>query len=371
MEEQGNTVLVIDDEESIPGACYQNLSRKGYRFKYVSNCKRVISLVRQLNPGLVLLDSAVAEEDIIHKIFLIDPNIVIVETSEHATVKSAVDAMKLGASDYLPKPYTCSELMMKISHGMEKRNLLKKTQQLHEENKRIRENFVSIITHEMRSPLVAVEQYIEVLLGGFAGELQSKQGEILSKCKKRLQWLLSLVNEWLDMARIEDITARGKFEEIDIRNILDESIELVKIQAELKNINLEFEVPEHFPVIVGNHNALIHLFMNVYSNAIKYNCECCKVTTTAFDNKDMVSVRICDNGIGIPKEGLPFIFDEFFRVQSIRKKGRQSSGEAGTGLGLAIVKKIVDAHGGYIDVESKVDKGTCFTVYLPKSNSIF
>jgi len=366
MEEQRNTVLVIDDEESIPDACYQDLSRKGYIFKYVSDCERGVSFIRQSHPDLVLLDPIVAEENIIHKISLIDPTIVIVETSEHATVKSAVDAMKLGASDYLPKPYTCSELMMKINHGMEKRNLLKKTQQLQEENKRIRENFVSIITHEMRSPLVAVEQYIEVLLGGYTGELQLKQAGMLSKCKKRLQWLLSLVNEWLDMARIQDITIREKLEEIEIRNILYESIELVKAQAERKNIDLEFEVPDHFPVIMGNHDALIHLFMNIYSNAIKYNCECCKVTSTAFDDSDMVSVRICDNGIGIPEEGLPFIFDEFFRVQSIRKKMKQSSGETGTGLGLAIVKKIVDAHGGYIDVKSKVDNGTCFTVHLPK-----
>ena len=80
----------------------------------------------------------------------------------------------------------------------------------------------------------------------------------------------------------------------------------------------------------------------------------------------MISVRICDNGAGIPEEHLPFIFDDFFRVQTIRKKAKTSSGETGTRLGLAIAKKIVDAHKGYIDVESKLNAGTCFTIHLPK-----
>ena len=168
------------------------------------------------------------------------------------------------------------------------------------------------------------------------------------------------------MPRIQDMTVREKLEKVDIHSILNESVELVKAQAEEKNIDLKFEVPEHFSTIVGNHEALIHLFMNIYSNAIKYNCEFCRVTSTVIDENDMISIRICDNGIGIPEESLPFIFDDFFRVQTIRKKAKQLSGETGTGLGLAIAKKIVDAHRGYIDVESKLDVGTCFTVHLPK-----
>ena len=366
MEKQENTVLVIDAEESIDDSCCQDLSWKGYRLNIASDYEHGMHLVRTLHPDLVLVDTKAAGEGITQKISLIDPTIVIVETSEYATIKSAVEAMKLGASDFLPKPFTCNELRMIINHGMEKRNLLKKTQQLQEENMRIRENFVSIITHEMRSPLVAVEQYIEVLLGGFSGELQSKQMEMLSKCKQRLKWLLSLANEWLNMARIQDISIREKLEEVDILTILNESVELVRAQAEEKNIDLKFDIPKDFPTIVGNHDALIHLFMNIYSNAIKYNCEFCKITSTAFDENDLISIRICDSGTGIPEEGLPFIFDEFFRVQNIRKKAKQLSSETGTGLGLAIAKKIVDAHRGYIDVESKVNVGTCFAVHLPK-----
>ncbi len=366
MEKQENTVLVIDAEESIPDSCYQDLSRKGYRFNYASNRKQGMILVRELHPDLVLIDTKSVGEGITQKISLMDPTIVIVETSENVTIKSIVEAINLGASDFLPKPFTCNELRMIINHGMEKRNLLKKTHQLQEENTQIRENFVSIITHEMRSPLVAVEQYIEVILGGFAGELQSKQVEMLSKCKQRIKWLLSLANEWLNMARIQDISIREKLEAVDILTILNESVELVRAQAEEKNIDLKFEVPEKLPTIVGNHDALIHLFMNIYSNAIKYNCEFCKITSTAFDENDLISIRICDSGTGIPEEDLPFIFDEFFRVQTIRKKAKQLSSETGTGLGLAIVKKIVDAHRGYIDVESKLDVGTCFTVHLPK-----
>jgi signal transduction histidine kinase len=101
------------------------------------------------------------------------------------------------------------------------------------------------------------------------------------------------------------------------------------------------------------------------------NCEFCKVTSTVFDEYNLISIRICDSGLGIPEGSLPFIFDEFFRVHTIRKMAKQLSGETGTGLGLAIVKKIVAAHGGCIDVESKLGIGTCFTVHLAKKQSFY
>ena len=110
----------------------------------------------------------------------------------------------------------------------------------------------------------------------------------------------------------------------------------------------------------------IYLFMNLYSNAIKYNQKSGKVITCACDEEDSISIQVSDTGIGIPKETLPFVFDEFFRVSNIRKQARKTTNETGTGLGLAIVKKFVDAHKGYISVESQENVGTSFTVHLPK-----
>ncbi|MCE5251161.1 response regulator [bacterium] len=365
-------ILIIDDEETMHDSCTQILSRGGYAILSASNGERGMSLVREARPDLVLLDLKMPGKsgiDILQEIAAIDKTIVTVVITGYATVESAVEAMKLGASDFLPKPFTPDELRMIVRRGLEKRHLLVETLRLQEENARLKENFVSIITHEMRSPLVAVEQYIEVLLEGIAGELQQKQGEILSQCRRRIEWLLSLVNEWLSMARIQNSTILEKMDEVQLRSILDESLELVRVQADEKKIALEFVMPGDLPMFNGNGEALVHLFMNLYSNAIKYNREGGKITTKACDVGDCIQIQIADTGIGIPQESLPFIFDEFFRVRTRSEKTRQLTGDTGTGLGLAIVKKIVDAHKGYISVESQIDVGTSFTVHLPKKQS--
>ena len=372
-EKKTGTILVIDDEETMHDSCSQVLTRGGYTILTAFDGEHGMSLVREAKPDLVLLDLKLpgrGGEEIIHEVISIDPTIVIVVITGYATIESAVGSMKLGASDFLPKPFTPDELRLIVNRGMEKRNLLVETRRLQAEIARIKENFVSIITHEMRAPLVVVEQYIEVILGGYTGVLQEKQAEILSQCKKRIKWLLALVNEWLDMVRIQDTLILEKIEEVFIHRVIEEAISLIQIQTEEKNISLDFAIPENLPSIMGNNEALVHLFMNLYSNAIKYNRESGKIITRACDEEESISVQVSDTGIGIPQENLPFIFDEFFRVRSIRKQAMRTSSETGTGLGLAIAKKIVDAHKGYISVESQENVGTCFTIHLPKKQPL-
>ena len=367
------TILVIDDENTMLDSCLQALGREGYSIITVDDGDVGISHVRESKPDLVLLDLKMPGKsgiEILKEINSIDPTIVSVVITGYATIESAVEAMKLGASDFFPKPFTPDELRLIVKCGLEKRHLLVETRRLQEENERIKENFVSIITHEMRNPLVGVGQYIEVLTGGYIGELQSKHLEILSRCRQKVKWLLSLVDEWLDMSRIHKTIILEKLEKVYMCNVIYEAIDSVNIQVEKKNISLHFSIPEDLPVIMGNHDLLVHLFMNLYSNAIKYNNKFGKIITSVTDKKDSISVQVSDTGIGIPQETLPFIFDEFFRVSTIRKKSGDTTNETGTGLGLAIVKKIVDAHKGYITVESQENVGTCFTVHLPKKHSL-
>ena len=368
---KNGVILVIDDEEVMHDSCRQVLSREGYSVVTAFKGDEGLSRVRTVHPDLVLLDMKLPGEsgvDILREIVSVDPTIVVVVITGYATVESAVEAMKYGASDFLPKPFTPDELRLIVNRGMGKRELLLQTRKLQEENWRIRENFVSLITHEMRSPLVAVEEYIEVLLGGICGNLEEKQITILTRCKYRIMWLLSLVNEWLSMARIQETIVLENPETIDIRTVIAEAFDLVSIQAEEKDIAVTFDIPETIPVITGNGAVLVHLFMNLYSNAIKYNMRSGAIATKVWDEGDALTISVSDTGIGIPRESLPFIFDEFFRVHTPGKE--DASTETGTGLGLAIAKRIVEVHKGYISVESTPGAGTCFTVRLPKKQDV-
>lgn len=364
------TVLVIDDEESMHDSCMQVLGRQGYRVLSAYFGDRGIELVRRDHPDLVLLDVKLPRQsgiNLLKEIDRIDPTIVTVVITGYATIETAVESMKYGATDFLPKPFTPDELRLIVKRSLEKRDLLLKTRRLEEENIRIKENFVSIITHEMRSPLIAVEQYLAVMSNGIAGEMTEKQQDIITHCKRRIDWLLSLVNEWLGMARIKDTLLLREPKDIDVPDVLHEAFDLVCIQAEKKHITAEIS-PDGLDVhIMGNHEALVHLFMNLYSNAIKYNNEYGRIKTTVTESPGNVAIGISDTGIGIPDESLPFIFDEFFRVRAKSMEVTRDSHQTGTGLGLAIVKKIVDAHHGTIDVTSHVDEGTTFTVVLPKT----
>ena len=363
------TVLVIDDEESMHDSCVQVLGRQGYRVLSAYFGDLGIELVRNAHPDLVLLDVKLPRQsgiNLLREIEHIDPTIVTVVITGYATIETAVESMKYGATDFLPKPFTPDELRLIVKRSLEKRDLMLKTRRLEEENIRIKENFVSIITHEMRSPLIAVEQYLAVMSNGITGELTEKQNDIIAHCKRRIDWLLSLVNEWLGMARIKDTLLLREPKDVDVPYVLHDAFDLVSIQAEKKHIIAE-TVPDGIDVhIMGNQEALVHLFMNLYSNAIKYNNENGRIKTAVSESPGNVTISITDSGIGIPDESLPFIFDEFFRVRAKSMEVTRDSHETGTGLGLAIVKKIVDAHHGTIDVSSSIDEGTTFTVVLPK-----
>ena len=183
-------ILVIDDEESMHDSCRQVLSREGYSIDTAFDGGKGMRYVRENRPDLVILDFKLPYENgknLLQEISLIDSTIVMVVITGHATIESAVEAMKLGASDFLPKPFTPDELRMIVKRGLEKRDLLVKAWKLEEENVRLRENFVAIITHEMRSPLVAVEQYLQVLIGGIAGALAEKQRDIITQSHKICQ----------------------------------------------------------------------------------------------------------------------------------------------------------------------------------------
>lgn len=368
MSGQYRTILVIDDEETMHDSYTQILSRENYNILAAYEGNTGMRMVREKRPDIVLLDIKLPGRsgiDILQEITAIDNTIVTVVVTGYATIESAVEAMRYGAWDFLPKPFTPDELRLIVKRGLEKRMLLRETQRLQEENARMKENFVSIITHEMRSPLVAVEQYLQVLTNGIAGELQEKQEEILRKCDRRIKWILSLVDEWLSMARIQDERILEKLADIAVCDILDESMELVVSQAEKRGVTFESAIPTDLPTISANHDALLHLFMNLYSNAIKYNVDGGKVITGAVEDGDFVTVTISDTGVGIPEESLPFIFDEFFRVRRGPSPDGKK-GETGTGLGLSIARKIVEAHKGYISAESCEGTGTCFTVRLPR-----
>ncbi|MBN1226803.1 MAG: response regulator [Deltaproteobacteria bacterium] len=357
-------ILVIDDEEVIRDSCTQALAKVGYVVKSAENADKGLELLQSFDPGIVLVDLKMPGKsgiEVLEEIQAKDPNIIKIVITGFATVSSAIDAMKKGAYDFIPKPFTPEEIRVIVARGLERRQLLLESEALRLEQERTRKNMISLVSHEFRAPLAATIQYLEVILGGMAGDISSEAKEMIERCDIRLREMLELLGRWISLAIFDADKLSENFKDINLKDLASESIDVLRSMAEEKNISLILDSPEDLPTIKGNKISIGEVFNNLISNGIKYNKEGGWVKISLSEANDCISVKISDNGMGIDNEHLSKIFDEFYRVD-----GRRNAPVKGSGLGLSIVKKMVNAHGGTIDVESEIGKGSVFKIDFPK-----
>ncbi|MFH1954529.1 MAG: ATP-binding protein [Pseudomonadota bacterium] len=223
----------------------------------------------------------------------------------------------------------------------------------------MKSDFVNMVAHELRSPLVSIRQLNSVLLEGLVGPLQEKQQDFVKRGIRKIDSLIELINDLLDVAKIE----AGKYVQhqvpTDIGKIIEEIVALMEPRARKQGIILTHSFQGLKPVQADPKN-MEEIINNLVSNAINYSPEGGRVSVSARGFGEYMEIKVEDTGVGIPPEELPKIFDKFYRVK--HPKTRQVTG---TGLGLAIVKGVIEAHHGAIDVESIVDKGTIFRILLP------
>ena len=223
--------------------------------------------------------------------------------------------------------------------------------------------FLSIVSHELKAPLAAVENYLEVILGGFTGELTPKQQRMLERSVLRIHDLSGLINNLLDLARMRPEQIQADFVRFNPSEFGDRSVEDTRLAAKEKGITIEVLAPKEFKEIVGAPRRLRQVLTNLLNNAIKFSPPGGAVTLRSWETDDELWVEVSDEGIGIPPEDQANIFEDFFRARNVGDVG-------GSGLGLSIAKKIVDAHQGRLWLESPYEEGkpgTRFTVVLPRN----
>jgi signal transduction histidine kinase len=225
---------------------------------------------------------------------------------------------------------------------------------------KLRDDFLSMVSHELKAPLSSLLMQISVVLDGLAGDLTDKQKDLLGKSKEKTKGMITLVNDILDYRRIQEGKSIQKIENIDMVEILQRTVELMRLSAEEKGVELTFDVSDDLPSFNGDRGGIQAIFVNLISNAIKYTAKGGSVHGSLEQAGKDIRFKVVDSGIGIPPEDIDRIFEKFYRI-----KTDETRTISGSGLGLPIVKGIVDAHGGSIHVESEVGKGTVFIVSLP------
>jgi signal transduction histidine kinase/ActR/RegA family two-component response regulator len=228
---------------------------------------------------------------------------------------------------------------------------------------RTKDEFVSLVSHELRTPLTSVKGYVDLLLDGEVGDISADQREFLGIVRNNADRLIVLINELLDLARIESGRTQIVHESVDLRALLYRVVESLRPQFDAKHQTLTLDVTSDAPSLLrvaGDPARLTQVFVNLLSNAHKYTPDGGVITLATRRVENRVQVDVIDTGIGLSSLDQERLFEKFFRSSN---PAVQSAG--GTGLGLAITRELVRLHGGEVSVSSQPHVGSTFTVTLP------
>ncbi len=477
-------VLVVDDEKRIRDVCEKMLSQEGCEVATAENGEAGLKMIKESHYDIILLDlmmPGISGLDVLGEVKSLHPDTVVIVITGYATIEHSIDAMKRGAFDFLPKPFSPQDLRMVVGKAME---FIRTLQDIATEKSRMRvmintlgdgvlitnnqkrvalanpaflkmtgcmeteitgrpvteilkdarllemidqaleqpantfaelteeiaipqkdnpngsilgarcipfrdrlgrnlgtvtvlhditalkkidqmkSDFVSMVAHEIKSPLNSILMQLKVILDGLAGDLTDKQKELLLRSSDKIKALTTLSSELLDLAKIESGLINQEREELNLSEIVKKQVDFYQERAAEKSIGLTMAEAGPPLRVMGNKNNIEEVISNLITNAIRYTPEGGKIHVTLHDEKNYVGFKVSDTGFGIPEEDRDRIFDRFYRVKN--EKTRYING---TGLGLAIVKAIIEAHHGIITVDSKLDQGSTFSVFLPKTSA--
>jgi signal transduction histidine kinase/FixJ family two-component response regulator/GGDEF domain-containing protein len=226
----------------------------------------------------------------------------------------------------------------------------------------IKSEFVAVASHELRTPLATIKNAIQLLLQRKTGDINENQEKFLSLAEKNINRLTNILNNLLDLSKIESGRMGLNFEEINLRDPIELILSSFKPQADGKSIQIKMEVEKDLPPVYGDREKIVQIMMNLVGNAIKFTPQGGTISVSAkpyHGDGNMVAISVRDSGIGMPEDRLEKVFEKFYQVE-----GSLHRSVGGTGLGLAITKGLVEAHHGKIWVESDVGKGSTFTFTL-------
>ncbi|MFA4964340.1 MAG: ATP-binding protein [Thermoleophilia bacterium] len=362
-------VVMVDDEEALCLGVRRIIEKyrvhvsdvlvdATYSFRYFTSGEQFLAhLAEGGGVDLLLLDlrlPGVGGMDVLDALSSQGREVLTIMITAYATFETAVKATKLGAYDFLAKPFTPDELRYALRKATSQLILSKQARKLAEEKRQVRFNFISVLAHELKAPLNAVEGYLNILRTTEADQnLQMVERSIV-----RVDGMKKLIGDLLDLTRIESGQRERTVKRLDLRQLAKGSMELLAIDAERRGIGLRLDGDPEVELLADPGEIEI-VFNNLVSNAVKYNRDGGSVTVTLRRKGDAVRVAVADTGIGLTPEEAGKLFNEFTRI-----KNEHTVKILGSGLGLSTVRKIADMYEGEAAVHSEPGVGSTFTVTL-------
>ena len=371
-------VLVVDDEPGIRSGVSRILSsfRVNYPFmdedytyevQEAASGEEGIKILDREKPDIVLLDNklpGIQGIDVLEYIRNKKYDIVVAMITSYASLDVALKAHKFGATDFIPKPFTPQELKSSIENITKQQYLKRITHTMDQEGKKIRYQFLSVLSHELKAPLNAIEGYLRMMQEKQSGDRIEDYATPIERSLQRIQGMRNLIMDLLDLTKVKLERKEEKIEAVHLSNIASNAIVTVRPYAIQLEVSITLSMKSDV-VIMADPTDMEIIFNNLVSNSIKYNKRGGKAEIKIDEDASDVILVFSDTGIGIMEEDKENLFSEFVRI-----KNEKTRNISGSGLGLSIVKKVVELYSGSITVDSSPDVGTTFTVRLPKGNQI-
>ncbi|MCK5035964.1 MAG: response regulator [Candidatus Sabulitectum sp.] len=376
MAEKVLSLLIVDDEEGMRLGVKRSLRHfsmeaedTGDIVKFdvteAASGEEAIALMKESSPDIVLLDNkmdGISGIEVLHWINQNDLDLMAIMITAYASIETAISATKQGAYDFLPKPFTPAELKVSVRQAAAHLVTLRQARELEREKKRVRFQFISVLAHELKAPLAAIEGYLFLLRDGIGMDDPAVYEKVVGRSLTRLGGMRKLIYDLLDLTRLESGQKKRELSSVDVLEIAGISMETMKPEADRRGITISIEATSEEISMVADSGELEIVLNNLISNAVKYNKDSGRVTVKVMDEPELVRFAVTDTGIGMSENEVEKLFGEFVRI-----KNSKTRDILGSGLGLSIMKRIALLYNGEVTVESTPDVGSTFTVTLQKT----
>jgi two-component system, sensor histidine kinase and response regulator len=366
-------IVVVDDEPGIRSGVSRIL--RNFRVDYpfmdeafefevleAATGEAGIEIIDRDQPDIVLLDNklpGIQGIEVLEYIKKRQLGIIVVMITSYASLELAVKATSDGAYDFIPKPFTPQELKSSIENITKRVFLKKMTNKLQDTGKQIRFTFLSVLSHELKAPLNAIEGYLKMVKEREMGNNLADYDTMIDRSLDRVKGMRHLILDLLDLTRVELGKSKRNITSVDLQMMAKTAMDTMRPYSIQRDIALNLFCGKSI-TINGDAEELEIIFNNLISNAIKYNKDGGKVDISIDQIADCIEIKVVDTGIGMSASEIEKIFDDFVRIKTEKTKHI-----AGSGLGLSIVKKLIDNYGGKIEVISIPDKGSTFIIRIP------
>jgi signal transduction histidine kinase len=370
-------VLAVDDEPNMCAAIHramhgyelaiQNFDEPVvYEVETAGSGEEAIQKINDLKPDILLLDyklPGMSGLDVLDHIEARKDKMVTIMITAFASLDTAVSAIKSGAFDFLAKPFTPAELRKKVSKASESLILARQIERLNAEKRQVRFQFISVLGHELKAPLGAIEGYLLMFKDKSIGNILEDYYPMLDRCLIRVEQMRKLIADLLELTKIESGQRKRELIDINLNDVARMSIETLIPEANHKSITIN--LPDEPQInMKADREEIEMIFNNLISNAVKYNRQNGKIDISLSKQDSTVQLIVKDTGIGLTKEEAAKLFGEFVRIKNSKTKDI-----LGSGLGLSTLKKIAEMYDGEINVDSQPDEGSTFTMTLKEDSS--